>query len=349
MRPRVEDVESLRKRILAGRETIRSSPGNHQRVLESMQRRLGACPPAVVDWRSSTLGGCSRGWDSPTWFHAPSPIERRALASSESSLKHCRSPLTLRKFGSFYTGVLAEWWRSPPTKANRDRFSAGLLPDFHTDGAVGKRVFSGIFHLPRPCIPVLLHIHLVSPLPALRPLYTGISNARLHHRGSKLDPRSDLRSTQKTVAPFEFRAVLEIEMVSACRQTLQLTPHAREGRLCPGETLGVWTEITLTRGIILSFVGNCPHRPTPPWTYCLALDKITVGSKTGEDIYSAVTNIMQHLPPMFPPSSPSNRLAALVFNPQVTTCQPGANTDHQFPSPSLQLHDPNISEHDCKT
>ncbi|KAJ8865767.1 hypothetical protein PR048_033289 [Dryococelus australis] len=37
-------------------------------------------------------------------------------------------------------------------------------------------------------------------------------NARLHHRGSKLDPRSDLRSTQKTVAPFKFRAGLLIEM-----------------------------------------------------------------------------------------------------------------------------------------
>ncbi|KAJ8898268.1 hypothetical protein PR048_003628 [Dryococelus australis] len=36
--------------------------------------------------------------------------------------------------------------------------------------------------------------------------------ARLHHRGSKLDPRSDLRSTQKTVAAFEFRAGLEIKM-----------------------------------------------------------------------------------------------------------------------------------------
>ncbi|KAJ8867822.1 hypothetical protein PR048_031627 [Dryococelus australis] len=39
-----------------------------------------------------------------------------------------------------------------------------------------------------------------------------LTNAQLHHRGSKLDPRSDLRSTQKTVAPFEFRAGLEIEM-----------------------------------------------------------------------------------------------------------------------------------------
>ncbi|KAJ8877356.1 hypothetical protein PR048_021810 [Dryococelus australis] len=38
-----------------------------------------------------------------------------------------------------------------------------------------------------------------------------VTNARLHHRSSKLDPRSDLRPTQKTVAPFEFRAGLEIE------------------------------------------------------------------------------------------------------------------------------------------
>ncbi|KAJ8874130.1 hypothetical protein PR048_024972 [Dryococelus australis] len=42
---------------------------------------------------------------------------------------------------------------------------------------------------------------------------------RLHHRGSKLDPRSDLRSTQKPVAPLEFRAGLKIEMklISNCR------------------------------------------------------------------------------------------------------------------------------------
>ncbi|KAJ8868993.1 hypothetical protein PR048_030539 [Dryococelus australis] len=39
-----------------------------------------------------------------------------------------------------------------------------------------------------------------------------VANARLHHRGSKLDLRSGLRSTQKTVATFEFRTGLEIEM-----------------------------------------------------------------------------------------------------------------------------------------
>ncbi|KAJ8866972.1 hypothetical protein PR048_032834 [Dryococelus australis] len=37
-------------------------------------------------------------------------------------------------------------------------------------------------------------------------------NARLHHLGSKLDPRSDLRLIQITVAPFESRAGLEIEI-----------------------------------------------------------------------------------------------------------------------------------------
>ncbi|KAJ8872850.1 hypothetical protein PR048_026466 [Dryococelus australis] len=40
-----------------------------------------------------------------------------------------------------------------------------------------------------------------------------LTNARLHHRGSKLYLRSDLRLTQKkTVAPFEFKAGLEIEI-----------------------------------------------------------------------------------------------------------------------------------------
>ncbi|KAJ8870045.1 hypothetical protein PR048_029056 [Dryococelus australis] len=40
------------------------------------------------------------------------------------------------------------------------------------------------------------------------------TTARLHLRGSKFDPRTDLRLTQKTVAPFEFRVGLEIEMSS---------------------------------------------------------------------------------------------------------------------------------------
>ncbi|KAJ8869004.1 hypothetical protein PR048_030550 [Dryococelus australis] len=53
--------------------------------------------------------------------------------------------------------------------------------------------------------------------------------ARLHHRGSKLDPRSDLRSTQKTVAPFEFRAGLEIEMKFISRSAA-IVYKCRRGR-----------------------------------------------------------------------------------------------------------------------
>ncbi|KAJ8879153.1 hypothetical protein PR048_019759 [Dryococelus australis] len=53
-----------------------------------------------------------------------------------------------------------------------------------------------------------------NPVDTARIVVFELSYARLHYRGSKLDQRSDLRSTQKTVAPFEFRAGLEIKMKS---------------------------------------------------------------------------------------------------------------------------------------
>ncbi|KAJ8871147.1 hypothetical protein PR048_027452 [Dryococelus australis] len=59
----------------------------------------------------------------------------------------------------------------------------------------------------------LLHTRLNHPHRLSRPRSPyALSNARLPHRGSKLDPRSGPRSTHKTVAPFEFRAGLEIQM-----------------------------------------------------------------------------------------------------------------------------------------
>ncbi|KAJ8866638.1 hypothetical protein PR048_032498 [Dryococelus australis] len=48
------------------------------------------------------------------------------------------------------------------------RFSAGSLPDFHTDDAAGQQVFSEISRFPRPCIPALLHAHLTSPSSAFK-------------------------------------------------------------------------------------------------------------------------------------------------------------------------------------
>ncbi|KAJ8872709.1 hypothetical protein PR048_026322 [Dryococelus australis] len=58
------------------------------------------------------------------------------------------------------------------------------------------------------------------------------SNARLHHHGLKLDPRSDLRSTQTTVIPFEFRAGLGIEMkfISNPTETLWFEISIRDHR-----------------------------------------------------------------------------------------------------------------------
>ncbi|KAJ8872806.1 hypothetical protein PR048_026422 [Dryococelus australis] len=83
--------------------------------------------------------------------------------------------------------------------------------------------FSGFLRLPRPMHSgaatysprytlIGSQYRDVKSRPAILGITTCSSYARLHHCGSKLDPRSDLRSTQKTVAPFEFRAGLEIEM-----------------------------------------------------------------------------------------------------------------------------------------
>ncbi|KAJ8897175.1 hypothetical protein PR048_002521 [Dryococelus australis] len=55
-----------------------------------------------------------------------------------------------------------------PTKANRVRCPTGS-PNFSNlgnmaDVAVGRRAFLGQFHLPRPYIPPLLHLHFIHPL-----------------------------------------------------------------------------------------------------------------------------------------------------------------------------------------
>ncbi|KAJ8866891.1 hypothetical protein PR048_032753 [Dryococelus australis] len=64
------------------------------------------------------------------------------------------------------------------------------------------REFSrGSSSFPCPVIPALLHAYLTSPSSALKTtMFKSLPNlfthGRLHHRGSKLDPRSDVRSTQ---------------------------------------------------------------------------------------------------------------------------------------------------------
>ncbi|KAJ8866558.1 hypothetical protein PR048_032417 [Dryococelus australis] len=76
--------------------------------------------------------------------------------------------------------------------------------------------FLGNLPFPPPCILALPHNHLASRSSALNTSMLRMSllthSCLLHRHSSKLDPRSDLRSKRKTVAPFEFRAGLEIEM-----------------------------------------------------------------------------------------------------------------------------------------
>ncbi|KAJ8898431.1 hypothetical protein PR048_003791 [Dryococelus australis] len=112
-------------------------------------------------------------------------------------------------FWSLFRGLTT---RLPPRRTGFSR--VGIVPYY----AAVRRVFSGISSFPCPCIPALFHIHVASSTSALKTSMlrdahiSPLANAWLHHRGSKLDPRSDLRSIQKTVAPFEFKAGLEIKM-----------------------------------------------------------------------------------------------------------------------------------------
>ncbi|KAJ8889557.1 hypothetical protein PR048_009056 [Dryococelus australis] len=80
----------------------------------------------------------------------------------------------------------------PPTNVNLILFPAGSLPDFRKRESCRTMPLVSEFSrgTPRPCIRAVLPSHLVG-------------NARLHHRGSKLEPISHLRSTQKIVAPLE--------------------------------------------------------------------------------------------------------------------------------------------------
>ncbi|KAJ8873468.1 hypothetical protein PR048_024286 [Dryococelus australis] len=68
---------------------------------------------------------------------------------------------------------VTEWLDySPPTKANRVQSPAGSLRIFASGNRTGQCCWSvgflGISRFPRPCIPALLHSHLLSPSSALK-------------------------------------------------------------------------------------------------------------------------------------------------------------------------------------
>ncbi|KAJ8866519.1 hypothetical protein PR048_032362 [Dryococelus australis] len=111
-------------------------------------------------------------------------------------------------------GLDVKSWQNLPISACHFGFSLIFLEKTSVRIETSTRRMAGctnIFPDPRSNDPSFesgsKHVHGAGDILRARATY-----ARLYHRGSKLDPRSDLRSTQKTVAPFEFRAELEIEM-----------------------------------------------------------------------------------------------------------------------------------------
>ncbi|KAJ8876840.1 hypothetical protein PR048_021287 [Dryococelus australis] len=101
-------------------------------------------------WETSSL-------TTTTPWPEPAPMKR--LGSF-----HSRSNTLISGVGSLTT--------NPPTKANRVRFPAGSLQDFHMwkivpDNDASMRDILRITRFSRPCIPALLYTHLASPSSAL--------------------------------------------------------------------------------------------------------------------------------------------------------------------------------------
>ncbi|KAJ8875843.1 hypothetical protein PR048_023745 [Dryococelus australis] len=111
---------------------------------------------------------------------------------------------------------------SPPTKTIQVQSPAGSLRIFACGNRAGRcrwsASFLGDLPFPPPFHSGAAPYSPLSPSSALKistlraVQISSLAHAQLHHRGSKLDPRSDLRLTQQTVGPFEFRAGREIEM-----------------------------------------------------------------------------------------------------------------------------------------
>ncbi|KAJ8867967.1 hypothetical protein PR048_031776 [Dryococelus australis] len=100
----------------------------------------------------------------PSWIVAPFQLETVPLTSSGRGAT-----------------VAERLYCSPPTNANRVQSAVGSLHIF----AIGNhavRVLTGICRFPRPCIPVLLHSHLISPSSALKTSMLKGAQISQHHR-----------------------------------------------------------------------------------------------------------------------------------------------------------------------
>ncbi|KAJ8878606.1 hypothetical protein PR048_019187 [Dryococelus australis] len=139
---------------------------------------------------------------------APAPCCVRCRAQS---LRHCAIELT-----HCANSVRCACVSTLTPEISQGTFSAFAWSEFGRPGKIGIRT-----RVPSPNASPKLYHCTTSPCRksfGILSLQTcvikpgNLSKGQLHHRGSKLDLRSDLRSTLKTVAPFEFRAGLEIEI-----------------------------------------------------------------------------------------------------------------------------------------
>ncbi|KAJ8894021.1 hypothetical protein PR048_006631 [Dryococelus australis] len=157
----VGDVGTLRNRIVAGSETIRNFPGIHQHILVSMQRRfprdkqcLRVMPADVAGTlkmalarRCSFVGMCLARracWPGSCRSAFPPVFTARKRPTTR------RTPFTLCgrwRLVGLLSSHLGEPGSIPGGVASRF-LHVGIVPHDAPD----RRVFSGIFRFPHPCI-----------------------------------------------------------------------------------------------------------------------------------------------------------------------------------------------------
>ncbi|KAJ8888232.1 hypothetical protein PR048_007719 [Dryococelus australis] len=179
--------------------------------------RRGGCSARLPHWEFVNASG-RWVWPARSPFHGSPTTRNRVNESLGLGKLREFSDLQARLLSTLHTGAstvcsLAVTPRMAVMEFER-RFLASLLFAQRR----GKR---------RGSVATTLEAMTLMAARIFFSIFVILSKGRLHHHGSKLDPRWDIGSTLKTIAPFEFRAGLEIEIkFISNRRNLRFEPRS---------------------------------------------------------------------------------------------------------------------------
>ncbi|KAJ8881048.1 hypothetical protein PR048_017521 [Dryococelus australis] len=150
----------------------------------------------------------SLAWTFRRGFGTNIPFCKTSVLTSETGKQHRWSPRTREEHGGCSQSMPKKSVFQAISSKRRNKYKPSRLRTKKI--AAFRKFWNSLSRLPRMLSKYFPHIKLDEKKSGRGGNVS--TKCRLHHCGSKLDSRSDLRSTQKTVAPFEFRTGLEIEI-----------------------------------------------------------------------------------------------------------------------------------------